>query len=174
MLCSFCYTECDKLICTNCFDNSPMIISLHDVSYGYKLTKKQIELYYPTYVRRKNVNPITKTKKQDIKYLTSEIETIADELSKDLDEKNPKRKAYLKQKNIMDEIRLNNQKLDDTRNQVRHIVIELLEKYKMINSGMEKIINKLINDKCQDHNVNHFAIATVIVNTITGDTIPNY
>lgn len=156
MFCLYCNTECIKLVCLNCFNDSPMLISMENARYKYKLAKKQIEFYEPTYVRYNH----------KIKYLTLEIENIAHQLIKITGCKDIQKKAYQKQKIIIEEIQLNNIKLVSTREKVKNIVIELLLKYDIVNQELIQIINNIIYQKCKSADINHFAFATLIVDDI--------
>lgn len=126
-----CYS-CDNLItdknktkyelCKKCSFDPNIGITLTDVKKKYKLTEDELddaELFCITF----HSNGYSGTK-----YLIAEVEELAEELTKDLDNTDSRRMAYLKQRNIMSSIKKERQDLLEKKEKIREHVKALLLK----------------------------------------------
>ena len=115
------------------------MISYTEAKKKYKLTEEEIDsadLFYVQFKIHGNIGT---------RYLTSQIETLANKLNKDCTPDDKKRQAYLKQKEIQDEINVKKNKLEERTRDVKNEILELLKKYEIvINSEIDCYINLLI------------------------------
>jgi len=169
MVCVFCNVNSLKIVCLNCFSNTNLMISLSDANYDYKLGKKVILKYDPTFVHYPDSTIGAKAK-----YFISEIEQIAFDVVKNLDDKDPKKKAYIKQKCYNDLHKEKIKKLNDYKKKVKNIIIELIVKYDIKNEKIDDMIDNLINIKCKDYNIDCFGMASIILDEIIENHNSNY
>lgn len=151
-------------ICKDCRYDNTITITFTDAKRKYKLTKEEIEsadLFEYSFVSHGNTGT---------KYLVSEIEELADKLTKNLDITDKRRQAYLKQHDITQEVQKSKNNLSNVKKQTREIVIDLVKKYNVdIDKDIENKINDAINTYYStriDIGTDIFSIAMGIANEI--------
>ena len=130
-----------KNICLDCRFDPDVMISYTDVKKKYKLTDDEIDstkLFFVQFKIHGNIGT---------KYLRSEIEHLADELTKDLDPYNKKRQAYLKQKELIDEIKKKEEEYINMKKKIKEDVLELVKKYDVVVDDVTKCyVDELFED----------------------------
>ena len=104
-------------------------------------------------------------------YLVTDIHDLAGKLTKDLDEDNPKKTAYLKQKAIIDQRQKDKEDIIEAKNKITTSVYDLLSKYNNIEMSIpiKDKIKELTDQYYNEKTLNDFAIALKIV-----DDVNNY
>lgn len=135
------FTTSFNNICIKCSFDPTIVITYTDVKKKYKLTHDDLDgenLYSFNFIVHNNVGT---------KYLISEIETLAEKLTKDLHSDDKKRQAYLRQKSIMDEIRNNKNKIIEDKKRLLDDINALLPKYGIISCDVvSQQINLIVDD----------------------------
>jgi hypothetical protein len=129
----------------------------HCGCYNYGIGQKQLELQFPTKFR---------ISKQNYKFLVSEVENIICNELKDLDDKDSKKKKFMKQKEKHKTAMLLEQEIIEIKNKVKNNVYMLLEKEYVVTPKTKLWVTDKVNELCTSPNANGFAIATNIVNQL--------
>ena len=149
MSCHFCksklkYYEND--LCTKCKYDSDIVISFSEVKRKYKLTDEDIGngnllciefLMYNTYCR---------------KYLIDDIEKLACELTENLDINDKRKRAYIKQKNIRDELKRKKQNKEQKMEEIKEYV-EISSQKHDIKIGIDDSIQEMLDKYSESDNI---------------------
>lgn len=147
-----------KNICVECKFNPNVVISHTEAKRKYKLTDEEIDsadLFFIQFKIHGNIGT---------KYLISEIETLADKLTKDIDLCDKRKQAYLKQKEINDKIRDKQNKIEERTQLIKTEILELIKKYGIeINNDIDTYINTLLI-KSDVMNIDNMSVIKMVDN----------
>ena len=124
MKCINCDKDLNKMwgdrICKPCRYDPLAMMSYTDVKKKYKLTADELDnadIFYISF---------TAHNKLCTKYLVKHVEKLVYDLTKDLDDKDPRKRAFEKQKRIMDEMKIENSKTNNDKKIMIEYIKELL------------------------------------------------
>lgn len=149
-----------KQLCRECTFDPTIVISLTDVKRKYKLTEKELEeaaLFSITFQIHRNTGT---------KYIISEVEKLAEEITKDLEDTDKRKIAFLRQKIIMKQIKTEKENLLEKKQKIEEHVKVLMQKLDHTEDINECLIIELIDKYLKDPNISIFDAAYNVFNDI--------
>ena len=157
MECAFCTRLLDTnyyvKVCSKCLSDDDIMISGEDIPDRFLLSWYEL--------RTANLFCICHFSGQ--KYLLSDVLELSRKLTEELTDRSAKKKVYLKQREVMDNIIKKREELINYKNNIKQLVVDIISKYNIeLNDKINYQMRKLIDADTETINLPEFAIAVKI------------